>query len=165
MMYNTPRAASIKAVNDCVIWEIDRVTYRQILVYYKYLRNKQYIEFLRNVEIMGKKLGLVMTESELEKMTVSLEREVFEPGDAIIRQGNKGDNFYIISEGEVAVFRSDAAGKEAKLAVLRAGAYFGEQALLKEDVRQASCIAQSKVTCLTLGREDFIDMIGSVEER
>lgn len=65
LMYNTPRAASIKTVTECTIWEIDRSTYRGILFYFKYLRNKQYMEFLRNVEIMEKKLGAIMTESKL----------------------------------------------------------------------------------------------------
>lgn len=97
-------------------------------------------------------------------MTVSLERETYEAGDAIIRQGNVGDNFYIIAEGDVGVFRTDESNKENKLTVLHQGAYFGEKALLKEDVRQASCIAESKVVCLTLGREDFIDMLGSMED-
>ncbi len=66
LMYNTPRAASIKSKSECVVWEIDRTSYRGILVYFKYLRNKQYMEFLRNVEIMDKKLGTIMSESELQ---------------------------------------------------------------------------------------------------
>ncbi len=64
LMYNTPRAASIKSTSDCVLWEIDRSSYRGILMFYKYLRNKQYIEFLRNVEIMDKRLGVIMSESK-----------------------------------------------------------------------------------------------------
>jgi hypothetical protein len=64
LMYNTPRAASIKTTSECIVWEIDRQSYRGILVYYKYLRNKQYMEFLRNVEIMEKKLGSIMNESK-----------------------------------------------------------------------------------------------------
>ena len=163
LMYNTPRAASIKAMSKCTLWTVDRNTYRGILVYYKFLRNKQYMEFLKNVEIMDKKLGLVMTEAELEKMVASLEREQYEPGDAIIRQNNKGDQFYIIADGEVGVWKNND-GKDEKLTVLKQGNYFGEKALLKEDVRQASCIAESKVTCLSLGREDFIDMMGTLED-
>jgi len=164
LMYNTPRAASIKSSSDCVLWEIDRASYRGILVYYKYLRNKQYMEFLRNVEIMDKKLGTIMSEAELEKMTVALEREVYEIGDVIIRQGNTGDQFYIIAEGDVGVWRSDDGAPEKKLVVLHQGGYFGEKALMREDVRQASCKAESKVTVLTLGREDFIDMMGTMDE-
>lgn len=68
LMYNTPRAASIKSSSECVLWEIDRNSYRGILVYYKYLRNKQYMEFLRNVEIMGRSLGSMMNESKFYSM-------------------------------------------------------------------------------------------------
>jgi len=164
LMYNTPRAATIKSISDCVLWTIDRSTYRGIVVHHKFLRNKQYQEFLRNVEISGKTLSSIMSEAQIEKMTVSLEREVYNKGEAIIRQGNTGDNFYIIADGDVGVYKTAPDGHEKKLTVLRRGAYFGEQALLREDVRQASCIAEDKVTVLTLGREDFIDMLGPFEE-
>lgn len=97
-------------------------------------------------------------------MTISLERETYEVGDTIIRQGNTGDHFYIISEGSVGVYKADENGKETKLAMLHEGNYFGEKALLKEDVRQASCIAESKVVCLTLGREEFVDMMGPFDD-
>ncbi|RYG65381.1 cyclic nucleotide-binding domain-containing protein [archaeon] len=122
------------------------------------------MEFLRNVTILNKRLGEMMTEAELEKMTVSLERETYENGEVIVRQGNTGDHFYILAEGSVGVFRSDDGGPEKKLTTLHQGGYFGEKALLKEDVRQASCIAEGHVVVLTLGREDFIDMLGTVEE-
>lgn len=163
LMYNTPRAASVKTSTNVKLWSIDRTTYRQIVVYYKAMRNKQYMEFLREVEIKGSKLGALMNDSELEKMTLTLERENFEPGDAIIRQGNTGDHFYIISNGDVGVFKT-VKGKEEKQVTLTTGAYFGEKALLSEDVRSASCIAESKVSCLTLAREDFIDMMGTIDE-
>lgn len=97
-------------------------------------------------------------------MTVTLEREVFEKGDTIIRQGNTGDQFYIIAEGRVGVYRSDENESDKNVATLKEGAYFGEKALLKEDTRQATCIAESKVTCLTLGRDDFIDMMGTFDD-
>jgi hypothetical protein len=57
LMYNTPRAASIKATTKCVLWKIHRKSFREIVIYYKYQRNKTYIEFLKNVEVRGKKLG------------------------------------------------------------------------------------------------------------
>lgn len=164
LMYNTPRAATIKSLSDSILWKIDRSTYRGIVVHYKALRNNQYKEFLRNVEISGKTLSSIMSDIQIEKMTISLEREVYQKGESIIRQGNTGDNFYIIAEGEVGVFKTSAEGEEKKLTVLRRGAYFGEQALLREDVRQASCVAEDKVTVLTLGRDDFIDMLGPFED-
>lgn len=165
LMYNTTRAASIKAQSDVTLWTIDRNTYRGIVLYYKTLRNKQYVEFLKNVEISSKKLGTIMSDVELDRMTSSLEREVFEDGETIIRQGNTGDNFYIIAEGSVGVYQTaNGSSEEKKLVVLQRGAYFGEQALLHEDTRRASCVAEGRVMCLTLGREDFVDILGPFEE-
>eukprot|EP01037_Dinobryon_pediforme_P043474 gene43474-54544_t len=51
-----------------------------------------------------------------------------------------------------------------KLVTLKRGDYFGEKALLADDVRQASCIAVGKVICLSLSRDDFIAMIGSWQD-
>lgn len=164
LMYNTPRQASIKSKTACKLWEIDRAVYRGILTYYKFIRNKQYTEFMRNVTINDQKLGKIMTESELEKVTASLERETFEQGETIVRQGNAGDHFYIISSGTVGIYKLNMAGKDDKIANVHEGNYFGEGALLKEDVRQASCVAETKVVCLTLGRDDFVDMMGSFED-
>jgi cAMP-dependent protein kinase regulator len=62
LMYNTPRAATIKAVSNATVWQIDRHTYRKIVVHYKFLRNQQYKEFIRNVEMNGKKLSNILSE-------------------------------------------------------------------------------------------------------
>ena len=64
LLYNSPRAASIKSVSACKLWVIDRGTYRGIVMYYHYLCTKRHMDFLRNVEIMGRKLGVVMSDSK-----------------------------------------------------------------------------------------------------
>lgn len=71
LMYNTPRAATVKAVEPCALWVIDRFTYRGILMYYKYVRNQQYLEFLKNVEIQGSKLGIVMSAGKWHLFAIS----------------------------------------------------------------------------------------------
>ena len=73
-------------------------------------------------------------------MALALESESFESGAVIIREGEKGDNFYIIEDGTVEVQKE---GK--KVADLSVGQFFGEKALLSEDVRQATCIASGEV--------------------
>lgn len=84
----------------------------------------------------------------------------------ILRQGTRGDTFYLISQGEVQVTQS-LPGHEVDdtIRVLGRGDYFGEQALLKEDKRTANIIAmQPGVECLTLDRESFIRLIGDLSE-
>jgi CRP-like cAMP-binding protein len=63
------------------------------------------------------------------------------PGDVIIREGEKGDSFFIIAQGKVRVEKLGEGGKQIHLASLGDGAFFGEMALLSEAPRNASVIA------------------------
>jgi len=93
---------------------------------------------------------------------LATQKDSFLKGDVIVREGEKGDIFYLIESGTVEVFKKDS-GKEP-VATLTAGQFFGERSLLSEDVRQATCIAASDVQCLFLMREDFVLMLGDLQE-
>lgn len=71
----------------------------------------------------------------------------FEPGDAVIEQGTKGDAFYVICAGGVRVVRTDGESQR-ELARLDEGAFFGEMALLSEAPRSASVEATQEDTQL-----------------
>lgn len=167
LMYNSKRAATIRANSQCSIWRIDRKTYRQIVTYYHNFAANEHTLFVKSVEIMGRKVGDVLNDTQVGKVVTNLQPEHYEDGEVIIRQGNTGDAFYIIKSGNVAVWQQQMINDKAcwvQLATLRKGDYFGEKALLSEDLRQASCIAVGHVTVLTLGRDEFISMFGSWSE-
>ena len=67
LMYNAPRAASIKAVTSCVLWRISRGDYKRIIIHSKFMRNKLYIELIQNVEVTGKRLGNYLTPGERDR--------------------------------------------------------------------------------------------------
>lgn len=159
LMYNTPRAATIKASSDCKLWAIDRVTFRSIVTHFKFQRMKMYMDFLRKVNVGGKSLGDVLSAADLDHMALALERDTFKAGDVIIREGEKGDIFYIIEDGLV-----DVQKDGSKVAELTTGQFFGEKALLSEDVRQATCVAQNEVKVLFMMRDDFVLMLGDMQD-
>ncbi len=72
----------------------------------------------------------------------------FGPGERVIDQGSHGDAFYVICEGAVRVFRTDAAGQRHDLATLEGGTFFGEMALLSGAARTASVESASDDTQL-----------------
>jgi NADH:ubiquinone reductase (H+-translocating) len=87
--------------------------------------------------------------------------EHYEPGEAIISQGDPGDSFYLVTAGEVEVVRREATGHELVLARLHRGEYFGETALLEHGRRNATVRALTPVDVITIGREDFSTLAGA----
>jgi NADH dehydrogenase len=86
--------------------------------------------------------------------TEKVDRAHFEPGEAIVSEGELGDRFYIIENGRVEVVRH-GGGAPARLATLGAGEYFGEMALLRDLARTATVRALEPTDVVSLGRGDF----------
>ena len=114
------------------------------------------------VQIGDKIVGDVLKESDIYNMALATQRDSFKKGDVIVREGERGDVFYLIESGTVDVFKKLNGDKS--IATLSTGHFFGERALLSEDVRQATCIATSDVKCLFLMREDFVLMLGDLQD-
>ncbi len=87
----------------------------------------------------------------LEHLASRLVPMRLEPGTMIVREGDAGDRFYIVAEGEVEVSQSGAV-----LSELEAGGYFGEIALIRDIPRTATVTARTAVVLYALDREDFL---------
>lgn len=85
----------------------------------------------------------------------SVSQDSFEAGEYIVREGQVGDTFYIIADGEVSVTQRIVGHEEPQeIRVLKKGEYFGEKALLTEERRTANILALTPVVdVLTLNRE------------
>ena len=86
--------------------------------------------------------------------TEKVDRAHYEPGEAIVSQGEIGDRFYVIAKGRVEVVR-EHDGALLRLATLGAGEHFGEVALMKDLPRNASVKALEPTDVLAIGRGDF----------
>ena len=79
-----------------------------------------------------------------------------EPGTVIVREGDPGDRFYIVAEGEVEV-----TAEGFPLSKLGPGGYFGEIALIRDVARTATVVAKTPVVLYALDREDFLATVTS----
>jgi len=89
--------------------------------------------------------------------TLKLSRAHYEPGDEIIRQGEKGDCAYLLQSGKVEVL-SQTNGNWKKIAELSTGDCFGEIALLCDTPRTATVKCLTPVDVTVLPREQFMTL-------
>lgn len=110
---------------------------------------------LRNREAF-RKLPLEMVQKAVDRM----ERLTVSAGDQIIRQYEKGEDFFVILQGEAEVWREEQDDDEPQLvAVLKRGSSFGEEALVIGGGRNATVKMISDGTLLTLGKEGFDNLL------
>jgi len=83
-------------------------------------------------------------------------------GEIIMRQGDKGNNFYLIKEGQCEVVVEARDGKATCVRRLSAGAGCGELAILDDRPRSATITATSStLTLLIVNKRTFMEMIGN----
>jgi len=79
-------------------------------------------------------------------------------GTVIIKQGDPGAEFFVIKTGEAAVSVAKDGNAPVKVATLKAGDYFGENALLRDEPRSATITADTALTCFKITRDKFQEL-------
>ncbi|XP_047032247.1 cGMP-dependent protein kinase, isozyme 2 forms cD5/T2 isoform X1 [Helicoverpa zea] len=162
ILYNCKRTATIKAATDCRLWAIERQCFQTIMMRTGLIRQAEYTDFLKSVPIFKD-----LSEDTLIKISDVLEETHYQNGDYIIRQGARGDTFFIISKGQVKVTQKPPNSNDEKfIRTLTKGDFFGEKALQGDDLRTANIICDSPegTTCLVIDRETFNQLISALDE-
>lgn len=83
-----------------------------------------------------------LSDDHLEVLEPFIKRKTVDAGTTIIREGEDGDEVYLLCDGEVEVYREEAEGRDGDkglvFATLTGGDYFGVMALMDETSRAAS---------------------------
>jgi CRP-like cAMP-binding protein len=153
LLTNNVRSATVRAGTlglDVVSFD-SRTFHARIaehVLVFRMVRNEFAAGELPDMRSLGLFNGMSMT--DLSAVLHDSKQEQFAVGDAIIREGDSGDRFYIILDGEVLVSRDGDA-----VVRLERGDYFGELALLLVAPRSASVTATRPTTCWSLTAESF----------
>ena len=160
LLYNAPRAATIKAKTNCILWALDRGTFNNIVKEAAVKKREKYENSLKNVPILS-----TIDHYELGQICDAVHSEKANKGDYIIKQGDKGDKFYILDEGEAYAAKVFNVGEEEQnVKDYKKGDYFGELALLRDEPRAASVVAKCDCKLITLDRLAFKRLLGPLEK-
>jgi len=155
LIHDAPRAATVTALEDSVIWTMHRTAFRTNLRAAKEEGYKQRMSWLRQVAQFNS-----LTNRELGTMSEAFEEVTYQKDGVIIKEGDIGDAFYVIKSGEVKWVTS--SGEEG---TRKDGEYFGERALINKQKRAATVTALKTTACLKLAKKDFEELLGPLVDK
>lgn len=160
LLYNAPRAASIHAKTDSVLWSLDRSTFNHIVKDAAAQKRERYEQFMAQSPLFSE-----MDPYERSKIADAFKPVSFPANEYVVREGDWGDLFYMIEEGTSIATKVLEPGKPAvTVKEYRAGDYFGELALLRGEPRAANIVSTSQLKCATLDRNAFNRLLGPLDD-
>jgi hypothetical protein len=141
-----PRAAFV--VVGAVLPLLTLVTYRRLVEIDRTVAPAAELELLDRVPMF-----VPLSIAAKERVAANLVSVSVSAGDLVIRAGDRGDRFYIVSDGELDI---DADGRHV---TARKADYFGEIALLRDVRRTATVRAVVDSRLYALQRDDFLGAV------
>ena len=110
---------------------------------------------MAEIELREIPLFSEMDDQEVAGIRAIMDEMKFKPGQVIIREGDTGDLFYVITEGYAEIIIRDAGGSDVVLHKAGPGDFFGELSMLTNEPRSARVRAVEPLTTLVLERDEF----------
>jgi len=159
-MYNAPRAASIICKTPGKVYKLDRTIFSQVVKESATKKRDLFKRVLDSIDIFSS-----MNSFNKEQFLDILKEEKYEEGQYVIKQGEQGNKFYIILQGQLTAEKTQGANELPSVVYkYKEGDYFGELALLHDVKRQASVRAITKVRVASLDRDSFKRIFGDMED-
>ena len=114
---------------------------------------------MAEIELREVPLFSEMDEQEVAGIRALMEEMKFKAGQIIIREGETGNLFYVITEGYAEIIIRDAGGADIVLHKAGPGDFFGELSMLTNEPRSARVRAAETLTALVLERDDFFNFL------
>ncbi len=114
---------------------------------------------MAEIELREIPLFSEMDEQEVAGIRAIMDEMKFKPGQVVIREGELGDLFYVITEGHAEVLIRDINGSDIILHEAGPGDFFGELSMLTNEPRSALVRAVDSLTTLVLERDEFFNFL------
>lgn len=115
---------------------------------------KMLCRLLRQVDFLSQ-----LSLNEIEFLISGFQKIKIKKAEVVVRQGEVGDNLYLISSGRVSVWANRGVISKSLMAYLVEGQFFGEMALLDDQIRKATVVADSDCEFYVLFRDKFWEIL------
>lgn len=160
LLYLVPRAATVTAKEASVVWVIDRGNFKKILMSVSEKKEKQFEAYLDNIESFDCLLA-----GEKRHLARALVEMRYDKDEDIIRQGEMGNTFFIMYEGEVEFLKDGERVGTERVTFGATPAIFGEKALIEGEARAATVrVISAQARILALDRSTFEVLLGPLRD-
>lgn len=119
---------------------------------------------LNPVELRVIPLFCGLAEAEIEKIAALFSEKTYQRGQSIVDFGEPAEEFFLIQNGLVRVYRLNESGEQVVLALLGGGDFFGEMGLFTNSFRTAWVEAVTSVKLYRMRRADFRNLLLATPE-
>ena len=159
LVEHAPRAASVRALKRLAVLVMRKGDFDRLVADHVHLTAS--VDRMMAADRLGQFPALShLAPAQLQDLQEHMVRTAVASGDVVFHEGEPGDCFYLIEEGQVDVAR----GRE-RVAILGAGDSFGETALLDDRPRNATVRAMTPVTLYSMDRAGFDAFVRAVVTR
>ncbi len=164
LLTSLTRTATVTAKTDITFFTLSKQDFNEIVskdsTFSSMLQEKA-AGFTRANEFKTLQPFALLPHERMAALTSKLVERTFYVGEHIITQGEEGDIYYIIKSGSVGVFKLMFDIEPEKVAALKEGEGFGEEALITDLPRNATVQASEETVVWMLSREDFDEIMRS----
>lgn len=161
LLEQVPRTATVRALTPLEVLGLRKGDFERLLAPHVAATEVAEVAIRQSENLRANPFFAALSSSEIEVLTGRLRRDRFSAGAVVVRQGEAGDRFYILQEGQAEAV-VEAEGRQRRVNVLGQGSYFGEIALLMDVPRTATVRALTPLVTFSLERTDFEAFLQSV---
>ena len=150
LLYQAPRTVTIKAITNCLFWIMERKHFRQIIDRINQIQFEENKRFIQSIPILSS-----IDSSQKAFLCSSLNKQIYDKNEYILREGLQLRCLFIIDEGVVeCIDNNKVVGK------IESGDYFGELSLLNNNKILCDFKTINKCTCYSISYATFKTILG-----
>lgn len=117
LLYNDKRSATIEAVDNCETYTLDGTIFKTLIIKSSIEKRSRKANFLDQIKLFGKFIHIIDTfvdqldKFQKLKLVDGLQTITLLKGEFVLKEGEEGDEFYIIESGQVDCLKLYNVGK------------------------------------------------------
>ncbi|GAX28827.1 cGMP-dependent protein kinase 1 [Fistulifera solaris] len=152
LLYTCPRAASVKALDDVVLFRVDQTCFRYLLKTLTEKSQGEKISLLTGVSFLE-----TLSHHEHNKLSRVMVPVRFRKDDFLVKKGDSGDSFFVVSMGELKATNIEST-------IMKAGDFFGEKSLVSGEPHTADVVALTDGLAFRIDKATFERVLGKLSK-